>query len=144
MRAARAGDDAELNLGLAELCRVRRHAHVARQRQFAPAAQGVAGNGGDSHAGDAGHGVERLAEVAADARRLLGAAELRDVGAGGEDPVASRDDDGAGRVGGEAPGRLGDLAQHSDGKGVSGRAIESQHRDAVVAPIDIHKLSHRT
>ena len=104
LRAAAAGDDAEQDLRLAEHGLVRDDAVVAGQRQLAPAAERVAADGGDHEARDRGDRVECVVEPGGDRRRLVGPAELGDVGAGGEDPLAAGDDDGAGRIGGQ---RLG-------------------------------------
>ena len=47
LRAAEAGDDAEVHLGLAELRLVARVDEVARERELAPAAEREAVDGGD-------------------------------------------------------------------------------------------------
>ena len=118
LRAAAAGDDAEQDLGLAEHRPLRRHPVVAGQRQLAPAAEGVAGDGGDDEAGDVGHGRQGVVDGGGDARPLVGAAELADVGAGGEDPLAAGHHHGAGRVGRE---RLGVASQLADAAPPTGR-----------------------
>ena len=66
LRAAAAGDDAEQDLGLAEHGPLAGDAVVARQRQLAPAAEGVAGDGGDDEPRDRGDGVERVVEAGGD------------------------------------------------------------------------------
>ena len=50
-------------------------------------------------------------EPRGDAVGLVGAAELGDVGAGGEDPLAAGDDDRAGRIGGQL---VGDCVDRGD------------------------------
>ena len=99
LRAATAGDDPEQDLGLAEHGPRPGDAVVAGQGQLAAAAEGVAADGGDDEPGDGGDGVERVVEAGRDRAGLVRAAELGDVGAGGEDALAAGDDDGAGRIG---------------------------------------------
>jgi hypothetical protein len=49
--------------------------------------------------------------VTTDDRRFLGPAELRDVGAGREDALATGDHDGSRRLGGEQARRRGQLLE---------------------------------
>ena len=73
-----------------------------------------------------------------------GSAELADVGAGGEDPLATGDDDGAGRIGGRArrPPRAR-LAQQRLRQGVDLRVVERDDGHAVVASLEQHQSSCR-
>ena len=93
LRAAATRDDPEQDLRLAEHRLVRDDPVVAGQRQLAPAAERVAADRGDDEPRDRGDGVERGVEPGGDRRRLVRPAELGDVGAGGEDPLAAGDDD---------------------------------------------------
>ena len=90
--ATTAGDDAEQDLGLPETCGGGGEAQIAGQRQLAAPSERRARHRGDDHAGDGGDGGERCHEERPDAARLVGPAELGDVGPGGEDPLAARDD----------------------------------------------------
>jgi hypothetical protein len=137
LRAAAAGNDAEEDLGLAEHGPFGRDAHVAGQSQLAPSAERVPRDGSDGHARDRGDGVESAAERAADQAGLAFAAELGDVGAGSEEPIASGEDDRTGRPGRELPGDRLELAQQSGGQGVHLRVVESDHGDAVVIPLQV-------
>ena len=96
---AAARDDPEQDLRLAEHRLLRGDPVVARQRQLAAAAERVPADGGDHEPRDRGDGVEGGVEAGGDRGRLVRSAELGDVGAGGEDPLAARDHDGARRVG---------------------------------------------
>ena len=101
LRTAATGDDAEQDLGLAEHGLLRHDAVVAGQRQFASAAECVATDRGDDEAGQRGDRIQRVVEPGGDGGRLVGPAELGDVGARGEDPLAARHHHRAGRVGGQ-------------------------------------------
>ena len=59
LRAARAGDDAEQDLRLADLRALAEHPEVGAQREFEPAAERVAGDGRDDRLGDVRDDVER-------------------------------------------------------------------------------------
>ena len=137
--AATAGDDAEQDLGLAEAGVVAGDAQVAGQRQLAAAAEGGPRDGGDDHARDGGDGVERLEEQRADLAALLGAAELGDVGAGREDPLAAGHDDGARRIGGEVLGRRPQLPEQLGRQRVHLAVLEPDEGHAVVATLDCHE-----
>ena len=91
LRPAAAGDDPEQDLGLPEDGPRPGDAVVAGQRQLAAAAERVAGDGGDHEPRDRGDRVEGVVEAGRDRAGLVGPAELGDVGAGGEDPLAARD-----------------------------------------------------
>ena len=112
LRAAPAGDDAEQDLRLPEHRALAGDPVVARQRQLAAAAERVAGDGGDHDARDGRDRVERPVDRGADRRGLVGAAELGDVGAGGEDLLPAGHHDRAGRIGGEGIGGLVQPGQH--------------------------------
>ena len=105
-----------------------------------PAAEGVAADRGDHHAGDGGDGVEGLDEVAADAGRLDRAAELGDLGAGREDAVAAGDHDGPGRIGLQALGHRLQLAQQRGGERVDLRVVQGDDGHAVVPSFEEHEL----
>ena len=102
--AAAAGDDAEQDLGLAEPGVVARR---CAGRRPAPARSRRRGRSRrprrSTMRGMAATRVERLEERRADRRGPRRAAELGDVGAGGEDAVAAGDHHRAGRVGGRGP-----------------------------------------
>ena len=136
---AGARDDAQHDLGLAELGRAGGDAEVTRQSQLAAPAEGVAGDRRDRHAGNGRHRIERLAEVAGDPRRLHRPAELGDVGPGGEDAVTAGHDHGAGRVGHERLGRRRQLGEQSGGEGVGRWVVEADQRHALVALLDHHE-----
>ena len=86
LRAAEAGDDPELDLGLAEDRRARGDAHVAGHRQLAAAAEGEAVDGGDrDDALRAELAEQRVRAVdQLGARGLVHLRERLDVGAGAE------------------------------------------------------------
>ena len=96
LRATRAGDDAELDLGLTEARRVGGDDEVAHHRQFTAAAQRKAGHRGNHRFA---HAEDRL-PVAGDEVAAIGFVEghlrdARDVGAGSEGLFAAGDDDAA-------------------------------------------------
>ena len=146
LRAAAAGDDAEQDLRLAEDGPLGGDPVVAGQRQLAPAAEGVAGRRRRSRCGGwrrrrrGPRGSWRRSPRASSA-----AAELADVGAGGEDPLAAGDDHRAGRVGGAAPRRPRcSSATQRAGERVDLRVVEGDDGDPVVAPFEVDQLvSHR-
>ena len=112
LRAAATGDDAEQDLRLTEHGPLAGDAVVARQRQLASAAEGVPADGGDDEPRDVGHRVQAPRGTPAVMRAAsLGAAELADVGAGGEDPLAAGDDHRPRRVGGQLLGRSPQLGR---------------------------------
>ncbi len=140
LRAAAAGDDAEQDLGLAEHGPLGRDAVVAGQRQLAAAPEGVATDGGDHEAGQHGQGVEGAVERGADRPRLLRTAELTDVGAGGEDPLATGHDDGARQVGRQRVDDLVQLPEQPGGEGVDLGVVERDHRHAVGALFEVDQF----
>ena len=93
LRASRAGDDPQQDLGLAEARRVGRDAEIACERELEPATEREAPDGRDHRPRDRSERVERLAEGRPDAPGVLRTTELRDVGSGGERLLAPRDDD---------------------------------------------------
>ena len=141
LRAAGAGEHAELHLGHAEAGVLRRQPQVAGQRRFQAAAEGDAGHGGDDRAGDGREAVESPAEVVEEPVGV--GLDLADLGAGGEDLLAAGDDDGHevgvdgqdGDVGGELVEQLG-------GEGVERRAVQPDQLDAVVPPFGEDEFSH--
>ena len=137
--AAPAGDDAEQDLRLAEHGPLAGDAVVAGERQLAAAAERVPGHGGDHHARDRRHRVERAVDGGRDRPRLVGAAELGDVGAGGEDLLAAGDDNGAGRIGAEADRDLVQPAHDAAREGVDLAVVRAsrpppRRRGARVSP----------
>ena len=131
LRAAGARDDADLDLGLAELGVVAGHDHVAGHRQLAAATERVAADGRDERLADppdAIPDVERAAGREA-LRRLVD--ELLDVGAGREGALARPGDDDApaGRVGVEALEGRGEPLQERVVERVElGRPVERDER----------------
>ena len=111
LRAAATRNDAEQDLRLSEHRLVRRDAVVAGEREFASAAERVPADRGDHEARDRRDGVERIVERRTDRGRLVGPAELRDVGACSEQPIAAGDHDGARRILGQLRRRCADLAE---------------------------------
>ena len=131
--AAAARDDAEEDLGLAELGLGRGDAEVAGQRQLAAAAEGEAGDGRDGGPGDGGHGVERIEEQPADERASSGppnsvmsapAAKIRSP------PVTTT---APGRSVVQRIDRAPELAEHLGRDGVDLGVLEAEDGDAVVA-----------
>ena len=59
LRAARAGDDAEQDLRLADLRRLAEHPEVGAEGKLKPAAERVPGDGGDDRLGDVSDVVQR-------------------------------------------------------------------------------------
>ena len=94
--AAAARHDAEEDLRLPEHGPLAGDAVVARQRQLAATAEGIAADGGDHEPVEGGDGVVGGVELLGDRPRFGLAAELGDVGAGGEDPLSSGDHHRAG------------------------------------------------
>ena len=142
LRAAAAGDDAEQDLRLAEHGPLAGDAVVARQRQLAPAAERVAADRGDDEPRDRGDGVERGVEAGGDRLGLARPAELADVGAGREDPLATGDHDGAGRVGGQVVGRRAQLGEQLLRQRVHLRVVQRDDGNAVVTSLHQHQFSH--
>src|SRR5215213_3776975 len=92
--AAAAGDDAEVDLGLAEARRLAGDADVAGEGQLAAAAEAEAVDHGDDRLGEGVHGGEERARRHHVALRDGGAPhELTDVGAGDESLLARAGDD---------------------------------------------------
>ena len=106
LRAAAAGDDAEQDLRLAELGLLAGDPEVAGQGQLAAAAEGEAADARRSWRGGCGHRVEGPVGSGRRARgprrgviTCVGSpAELGDLGAGREEPIAAGDHHRAGRV----------------------------------------------
>ena len=71
LRAATAGDDPEQDLRLTEHGPLAGDAVVARQRQLASSAEGVAADRGDDEPRDLGDGIERGVEAGRDVTRLV-------------------------------------------------------------------------
>jgi hypothetical protein len=116
--AATARDDAEQDLGLTEPGLGGSHPEVAGQCQLAAAAEGEARHRGDGGPRNGRDGVQRIEEQAADLPGLVGAGELRDVGAGREHPIAPGDHHGARRVSVSVVGHGPQLAEHLRRQGV--------------------------
>ena len=125
-----AGDQPELDLGQPELRARHRHAVVAGERDFAPAAERGAVDRGDDRLLARLHRVERFGQ----ARALRGLAEFGDVGAGEERAPVAADDDRLDPVVGEP--RL-DLAleprAHRLAERVDRRVVRHHHEHVAVA-----------
>ena len=151
LRAACAGDQAELDLRLPELRVLGRDPDVAGHRELEPAAQAVAVDRGD-HRGATG--VHPPAELLDPARRapfrgLLDRRaqrrELRDVGACDERLLAgAAEDESADLVGAvEAVVLLLELLDELGREGVDGRVVERDDRNRAVL-LDLHELCHES
>ena len=73
---------------------------------------------------------------------VLRSAELGDVGAGGEDLLAARDHDRAGRVGGQLLGDVVELAHERAREGVDLAVAQRDDRDPVRAAFQFEQLCH--
>jgi hypothetical protein len=95
--AARARDDAEQDLRLADLRAGAEHPEVGAQGELVAAAEGVAGDRGDDRLGAAGHLDEGVLQLATpgDHAGAVEPGHRLDVGAGGEDALPAVEDDGA-------------------------------------------------
>ena len=142
LRAAATRDDAEQDLGLSEHRLVRRDAVVAGEREFASAAQRVAADRGDHEARDRRDGVEGIVERCTDRGRLVGAAELRDVGACSEQSIAAGDHDGARWILGQFLRRCPDLAEEFRRQGVDLAVGEREERDPVGVSFEREQFGH--
>ena len=95
LRAAAARDDADVDLRLPELRRLRGDDHVARERQFAAAAVAVTADGGDDRLARPPHRAQDGRVEAVKHARCATWAHLLDVRAGAEGLVVAGDDDAA-------------------------------------------------
>ena len=130
LRAARAGDEAELDLGQAEPRAGRGDAEMAAQRQLEPAAERRAVHRRD---GRLLHLVEHRDHVD-QARRLRRLAELRDVGAGDERaPRAGEDDGFDARVVTRRDDVFHDALAHAMAQRIHGRIVDGDDGDVAVA-----------
>src|SRR5207247_6929528 len=135
LRPTGAGEDAEVDLRLPELCGLRGDDQIARHRELAAAAQAVAAYCRDqrrAHVADRVPAVEAPALVERD--RGSGG-ELADVSAGCERALVSTEHDAADRfVGIELLQRLGKLAHQLARERVQLlRPVEEDDRDRAVA-----------
>ena len=73
---------------------------------------------------------------------LVGATELGDVGPGGEDPLAARDDDRPRWIRVQRRRGLAELGQQRLGEGVDLAVGQRDDGDAVVATIEVEQLCH--
>ena len=80
--------------------------------------------------------VEGVVEPGGDGGRLVGPAELGDVGAGGEDPFAAGDHHRAGRVGGQRLGSRPQLGEQRRRQRVDLAVVEGDDGHAVVAALE--------
>ena len=142
LRAAATRNDAEQDLRLSEHRLVRRDAVVAGQREFASAAQRVPADRGDHEARDRGDGVEGIVERRTDRGRLVWAAELGDVGTCGEQPITTRDHDGARRILGQFRRRGPDLAEQLRRQGIDLAVGEREERDPVGLSFEREQFGH--
>ena len=110
------------------------------ERDLAPASESDSRDRGDHHPRDRRNRVERRDEVATDDRCLEGPPELGDVCARREDPITSRDDNRAGRVGVQLVGRRLQLGEQSGQQRVDLRVVERHDGDTVVTPFDVDQF----
>ena len=151
LRAAAAGDQAELDLGLPELGVLRRDPDVAGHRQLEPAAQAVAVDRGDDRCAAGVHPRGQLLDPArrTGLGRLLDRfahrRELGDVGAGDERLLALAADHDRARLvrAVELVVGLLQLLEQSRRERVHGWMVEGDDRDAAVL-LDLDVLSHST
>ncbi len=144
--AARAGNDAQVDLRLAELGRLAGHQQVAGHRQLAAAPQGKARHGGDDRLADAVQPIPQVNERADHHPRRSGVGHLLDVGPGGEGAGAAGDDHAThGRIGVERLQSGHQFGHQFAVKGVEGFGpVELGHAHA---PLDaghdvfVHSLS---
>ncbi|MCY1225708.1 hypothetical protein D9M72_379120 [compost metagenome] len=128
LRAAGAGQQAQLHLGQPEPGARGRHAVVRRQRKLQPAAQRHAVQRGNDRPGA---GLDRLAHLAHPGP-LARAAEFADVGAGTEAPASAVDDHGTHAVIGlRRRNGLRQAAAHGDAQRVDGRILQRDDGYAV-------------
>ena len=141
LRAAGAGDEAELDLRLAELRRLRGDDHVAEHRQLAAAAEAVAGDRRDDRRPDLPDRVPALQARRSDGVDRARRGQLADVGAGREGALAAAEDDAAHRlVGVQLLERGDDLAHQLVGERV--QRLGAVHQDDAdrAVPLDDDEL----
>ena len=135
LRAAIAGNEAELDLRQAEPRGGGGEAEGAGERQLEPAAEGIAVDERDrQHRQAVELGKDRLPEAAPGAYRGQRAADqFLDVGAGAERPVAGAGDQQAARIGrGDLVEAAGEIAQQREGQRVERlRPVERDEREFV-------------
>lgn len=136
--AAPAGEDAQQDLRLAEPGPLRGDAKVTGQGELAPAAQGIAVDGGDGGPGHVGQRAQRAEEKPTQPRRVVRAVQLVDVGPGREHTIRAGDHHGARGVVGERLRGETQLLQNGAGQRVHRRVVEAYDGHAVVAPLDVH------
>src|SRR5690606_15905010 len=142
--AAGAGDDAELDLRLAQLGGFPGDPEVGAEGELATAAERVPGDGGDDRLAAAGDGGEAVLEGAGVGGRVgrRHDGHLLDVGPGGEDPLTAVDHHGVhSRVGVDEARGLGDLALDLGVERVHLRTVQSDRGD-LVGHLDAYELSH--
>src|SRR5690606_39186959 len=135
LRAAGAGDDAEQDLGLAQLGVAAGDAEVTAHGQLAAGAQRVAGDRGDGGFRDARDGAETVLDDggAVDHVGVGHGLHLLDVRARGEDLLAAVDDDGTHlRVGRDDAGGLPQRVLHRDVERVHLGPVDADRGDAVL------------
>ncbi len=141
LRAAPAGDDAEQDLRLPEHRPLAGDPVVTRQGQLAAPAERVPADGGDDETGDGGDRVERLVDVGTDRLGLGRAAELGDVGAGGEDLLPARHHDRTGRIVGEGAGGVAQPGDHRARQRVHLAVGERDDRHPIRPPLQLDPSS---
>jgi hypothetical protein len=130
LRPARAGQDAELDLGQAEARGLRAHPIVAGERHLEAAAERGAVDRRHHRLGRALDQVEHLVQ----ARLLRRLAELGDVGAGNERaPRARNHDRGDIAVRGGLLEAVAQALAHVLAERVDRRIVHGEHRDAAAA-----------
>ncbi len=110
---ATTGNDAEQDLRLPEHSSFADDSIVACQGQLASSTEGVAADGSDHESRDLGDSVQCRVEAGRDVASLLCITELADVGPGSEDPFATGDHHGAGRIGEHVLGRRAQLGEQA-------------------------------
>ncbi len=145
LRAAGAGDDAELDLRLAELRRVGGEDEVAHHRQFAAAAQREAGDRRDHRLARARDVLPARDEVAEEDVGEGLVLHLLDVGAGGEGLLRAGEHHGADRrIGLEALERLVEVVDQRAVQRVERlRPVETDEADAAVSLDENVGVGHR-
>ena len=134
--------DAELDLGQAERGAVAGDDDVGAQRQFQPAAEREAFDGGDHRLRAVHDGAPVFLLVARHDLDRAGLRHLADVGAGGEHRVRAGDDQAADRrVGGMAGDLVGEPRAHLEIERIAHlRPIEPQHGDGVRRAFDEERI----
>ena len=138
LRAAAAGEDADLDLGQAEAGAFAGNDDVGAQRQFKSAAERVAFDGGDHRLRAVHDRAPVFLQVARHDLDRAGFRHLADVGAGREHRVRAGDDQAADRwVGGVARDLVGEPRAHLEIERIAHlRPVEPEHDNGVRRAFD--------